>query len=79
MSGIKRTISLFVFVACTSFDCTTFSIAIHDAPGEGNHYVVIKESGGTDEIYDCYSKPYNGAWAPECREVKRVKLEEWNK
>lgn len=70
--SIFKTVFFVFFSATTIFlltGCSKYVIAIHDNESRGNHYVVIKKTGGSEKLLDCYSRP-DSAWAPECKEVK---------
>ena len=50
--------------------CSSYIVQIHAAETDRNHYVLLKiKPGGTDHVYDCYSKPDGQSWSPTCREV----------
>jgi hypothetical protein len=56
--------------------CSKYVIAIHDNESPKNHYVVIKKTGGSEMLLDCYSRP-DSTWEPVCKEVREQHINSW--
>ncbi len=54
-------------IGCSS----QYAVIMHQDSTHENHYVVIKNTGDNQQVFDCYSRP-DSIWCPICKEIKIV-------